>query len=198
MMLSIICSTPFLLSSQTIRASESTTPLEPSTKGFRITEPTPEMLKMSPAELFKIVDLDGSGEISYEETAEALEQSPKHGPRKFAKSDRDKSGGLNLKEFEHRLTITEWWKLSRQTPKAMFKAADIDANGTLSKEEFAIFQGKEAHLNTFFKRADTNASGDLDFNEASTHLDQEIYPSKKPKNIKKANREANTEEETAQ
>ena len=156
------------------------------------------MLKMSPAELFKLVDLDGNGEISYEETAEALEQSPKHGSRKFAKSDKDKSGGLNLTEFEFRLSITEWWKLSRQTPEAMFKAADIDHNGSLSKEEFAIFQGKEAHLDTFFKRADQNSSGDLDLNEASTHIEQEIYPSKKPKNIKKVSRDAKDGEGTGQ
>lgn len=152
----------------------------------KIVEPTPEMLKMTPAEIFKIVDLDGSGEISKEETLKALEQSPKHGPRKFAKSDRDKSGGLNLKEFKFRLTITEWWKLSRQTPEAMFKEADINDDGALSKKEFAIFQKKEAHLDAFFQRADLDKSGDLDLEEATRHVDMEIYPSKKPKNIRKA------------
>ena len=150
----------------------------------KIVDPTPEMLKMTTAELFTEIDLDGDGEVSFTETNEALEYSPKHTKRKFAESDRDKSGGLNLKEFEFRLTRTEWWKLSRKTPEAMFKAADINDNGSLSKEEFAIFQGKEAHLDTFFKRADKDSSGDLDLKEASAHINEEIFPSKKLKNIK--------------
>ena len=83
----------------------------------KIVEPTPEMLKMTSAELFKEIDLDGDGQVSFTETNEALEHSPKHTKRKFAKSDRDKSGGLNLKEFEFRLTRTEWWNLSRETPE---------------------------------------------------------------------------------
>lgn len=183
-----ICSTPFLLCAQSSDAPDSSTPDEPSPTANKITEPTPEMLKMSPAELFKIVDLDGNGQVSYAETAKTLEHSPKHGRRKFAKCDKDKSGGLNLKEFEVRLTRTEWWKLSRKTPEAMFKAADINKDGALSKEEFAVFQGKEAHLDTFFKRADKNSSGDLDLKEAFAHINEEIFPSRKLKNIKKANR----------
>jgi len=151
----------------------------------KIVDPTPEMLKMTTAELFTEIDLDGDGQVSFTETNEALEYSPKHTKRKFAKSDRDKSGGLNLKEFEFRLTRTEWWKLSRKTPEAMFKAADINDNGSLSKEEFAVFQGKKAHLHTFFERADKNSSGDLDLDEASAHINEEIFPSKKLKNIKK-------------
>ena len=98
----------------------------------KIVEPTPEMLKMTSAELFKEIDRDGDGQVSFTETNEALEYSPKHTKRKFAKSDRDKSGGLNLKEFEFRLTRTEWWNLSRETPEAMFKAADQNGNGIKS------------------------------------------------------------------
>jgi hypothetical protein len=37
----------------------------------------------------------------------------------------------------------------------MFKAADANQNGTLSKKEFAVFQKKEAHLDVFFNRADS-------------------------------------------
>lgn len=109
----------------------------------KIVEPTPEMLKMTSAELFKEIDRDGDGQVSFTETNEALEYSPQHTKRKFAKSDRDKSGGLNFKEFEFRLTRTEWWNLSRETPEAMFKAADANQNGTLSKKEFAIFQKRK-------------------------------------------------------
>ena len=152
----------------------------------KIVEPTPEMLKMTSAELFKEIDRDGDGQVSFTETNEALEYSPKHTKRKFAKSDRDKSGGLNLKEFEFRLTRTEWWNLSRETPEAMFKAADANQNGTLSKKEFAMFQKKEAHLDVFFSRADLNKSGDLDLKEATNYVNLEIFPSRKLKNIKKA------------
>ena len=156
----------------------------------KIVEPTPEMLKMTSAELFKEIDRDGDGQVSFTETNEALEYSPKHTKRKFAKSDRDKSGGLNLKEFEFRLTRTEWWNLSRETPEAMFKAADANKNGTLSKKEFAVFQKKEAHLDVFFSRADLNKSGDLDLKEATNYVNLEIFPSRKLKNIKKAKSKA--------
>ena len=152
----------------------------------KIVEPTPEMLKMTSAELFKEIDLDGDGQVSFTETNEALEYSPKHTKRKFAKSDRDKSGGLNLKEFEFRLTRTEWWNLSRETPEAMFKAADANQNGTLSKKEFAVFQKKESHLELFFTRADLNKSGDVDLKEATKYVNLEIFPSRKSKNIKRA------------
>ena len=152
----------------------------------KIVEPTPKMLKMTAAELFKEIDIDGDGQVSFAETNQALEYSPKHTQRKFAKSDRDKSGGLNLKEFEFRLTRTEWWNLSRETPEAMFKAADQNGNETLSKQEFAIFQKKGAHLEIFFSRADFDKSGAVDFEEATKHINNEIFPSKKLKNIKKA------------
>ena len=152
----------------------------------KIVEPTPEMLKMTSAELFKEIDREGDGQVSFTETNEALEYSPKHTKRKFAKSDRDKSGGLNLKEFEFRLTRTEWWNLSRETPEVMFKAADANKNGTLSKKEFAVFQKKEAHLDVFFNRADLDKSGGVDLEEGTKYINNEIFPSKKLKNIKKA------------
>ena len=156
----------------------------------KIVEPTPEMLKMTSAELFKEIDRDGNGQVSFTETNEALEYSPKHTKRKFAKSDRDKSGGLNLKEFEFRLTRTEWWNLSRETPEAMFEAADQNGNETLSKQEFAIFQKKEAHLDVFFTRADLDKSGGVDLEEGTKFINNEIFPSKKLKNIRKTKSKA--------
>ena len=156
----------------------------------KIVEPTPEMLKMTSAELFKEIDRDGNGQVSFTETNEALEYSPKHTKRKFAKSDRDKSGGLNFKEFEFRLTRTEWWNLSRETPEAMFNAADANQNGTLSKKEFAIFQKKEAHLDVFFNRADLDKSGGVDLQEGTKFINNEIFPSRKSKNIRKAKSKA--------
>ena len=156
----------------------------PSTN--EIVEPTPEMLKMTPAELFKVTDLDGNGQVSYTEITKVLEQSPKHGPKKFNKVDRDRSGTLNQKEFAAVLTRMEWWNLSRKTPEEMFKPADKDGDGLLNKAEFALFLGKDAHLNTFFKRADKDQSGSVDLKEAGIYIDQEIFPSKKAKNIRKA------------
>jgi Ca2+-binding EF-hand superfamily protein len=93
---------------------------------------------------------------------------------------------LNLKEFEFRLTRTEWWNLSRETPEAMFKAADANQNGTLSKKEFAVFQKKEAHLDVFFNRADLDKSGGVDLEEGTKFINNEIFPSRKLKNIRKA------------
>lgn len=128
------------------------------------------MLTMSPAELFKLSCLDEDNQVSYAEMSQVIDHSPKHGPRKFAKADKDKSGSLNRKEYEASLKKVKWWRLSRKTPKAMFKPSDIDNNGVLSKKEFTILLGKEADLDTFFKRADKNSSGDLGLNEVTIHI----------------------------
>ena len=53
---------------------------------------------MTPAELYQMADSNGDGELSYVEYATAIYRSPKHGPVGFNKSDKDKSGTLNLKE----------------------------------------------------------------------------------------------------
>ena len=45
--------------------------------------PSPEMLKMTSAELYKRADSDGDGELSYVEFATAYYRSPKHGPWGF-------------------------------------------------------------------------------------------------------------------
>ena len=58
------------------------------------------MLTMTPAELHKMADSNGDGELSYVEYATAIYRSPKHGPVGFGKADKDKSGTLNLKEFD--------------------------------------------------------------------------------------------------
>ena len=63
-------------------------------------KPSAEMLTMTPAELHKMADSNGDGELSYVEYATAIYRSPKHGPVGFMKSDKDKSGTLNLEEFE--------------------------------------------------------------------------------------------------
>jgi hypothetical protein len=42
----------------------------------KIVEPIPEILKMTPTELFALFDLDGNGQISYAEVAQVLERNP--------------------------------------------------------------------------------------------------------------------------
>ena len=60
-------------------------------------KPSAKMLTMTPAELHKMADSNGDGELSYVEFAIALYRSPKHGPVGFMKTDKDKSGTLNLR-----------------------------------------------------------------------------------------------------
>ena len=72
----------------------------------------------------------------------------------------------------------------------MFKAADANQNGTLSKKEFAVFQKKEAHLDVFFNRADLDKSGGVDLEEGTKFINNEIFPSRKLKNIKRAKSKA--------
>ena len=123
-------------------------------------------------------------QVSYAEIAKVLEHSPKHGPKKFFKGDRDRSGALNQKEFAAVLTRMEWWNLSRKTPEEMFKPADKDGDGLLNKAEFALFLGKKAP-EYFLKRADKDQSGSVDLKEAGIYIDQEIFPSKKSEKYKK-------------
>lgn len=140
--------------------------------------PTPEMVKMTSAELFKYTDTDENGKVSYFEYSKTIHHSLKHGPVGFSKSDRDKSGSLNEKEFAAFLTKTKWWNLSRKTPEEWLKSSDKDNNDVLSKKELAILLGSEAHIDVFFKRADCNSSGDLDQKEVASLLDGFIFPSK--------------------
>jgi Ca2+-binding EF-hand superfamily protein len=88
------------------------------------------------------------------------------------KSDKDKSGTLNLKEFEHKLEEgIKWWKISRKTPAEWHAEADANSDGVLSKQEFVTFLGSTAHLDTFFKRADKDRSGDLSVADLAGFID---------------------------
>ena len=134
-------------------------------------KPSAKMLTMTPAELHQMADSNGDGELSYVEYATAIYRSPKHGPVGFMKSDKDKSGTLNLKEFSAKLDDIKWWKLSRKTPAEWHAEADANADGVLSKSEFVTFLGSTAHLDTFFKRADTDHSGDLSVADLASFID---------------------------
>ena len=134
-------------------------------------KPSAEMLTMTPAELHKMADSNGDGELSYVEYATAIYRSPKHGPVGFGKADKDKSGTLNLKEFAPKLEGIKWWRISRKTPGQWHAEADANSDGVLSKQEFVTFLGSTAHLDTFLKRADKDRSGDISVAELAGFID---------------------------
>ena len=134
-------------------------------------KPSAEMLKMTPAELHKMADSNGDGELSYVEYATAIYRSPKHGPIGFGKSDRNKSGTLNLKEFESRLKNIKWYRISRKTPAQWHAEFDTDSDGALNKEEFVAFLGSTSHIATFLKRADKDKSGGISVEELAGFID---------------------------
>ena len=134
-------------------------------------KPSAKMLTMTPAELHKMADDNGDGELSYVEYATAIYRSPKHGPVGFNKSDRDKSGTLNLKEFSKKLEGIKWYRISRKTPAQWHAQSDANSDGVLSKQEFVTFLGSTAHLDTFFKRADKDRSGDLSVADLAGFID---------------------------
>ena len=128
-------------------------------------KPSAKMLTMTPAELHKMADSNGDGELSYVEYATAIYRSPKHGPVGFGKSDRDKSGTLNPQEFESRLKGIKWYRISRKTPAQWHAEFDANSDGALNKEEFIAFLGSTAHIETFLKRADKDKSGGISVEE---------------------------------
>ena len=138
---------------------------------------SPEMLAMTPEQLFGMADSDGDEELSYVEYATAIYRSPKHGPVGFNKSDRDKSGTLSLKEFESKLVDIKWYRISRKTPSEWHAEFDADSDGALSKKEFIAFLGSTAHIDTFLKRADKDGSGGISVEELAgfivTMIDEE-------------------------
>ena len=134
-------------------------------------KPSAKMLTMTPAELLKMADSNGDGELSYVEYATAIYRSPKHGPVGFNKSDRDKSGTLNLKEFAPKLEVIKWYRISRKTPAQWHAQSDADSDGVLSKQEFVTFLGSTAHLDTFLKRTDKDRSGDISVEELAGFID---------------------------
>jgi Ca2+-binding EF-hand superfamily protein len=134
-------------------------------------KPSAKMLTMTPAELLKMADDNGDGELSYVEYATAIYRSPKHGPVGFNKSDRDKSGTLNLKEFSKKLEGIKWYRISRKTPAQWHAEADANSDGVLSKQEFVTFLGSTAHLDAFLERTDKDRSGDISVEELAGFID---------------------------
>lgn len=134
-------------------------------------KPSPEMLKMTPAELHRMADRNGDGKLSYVEYATTIYRSPKHGPVGFSKSDKNKSGTLNLKEFTSKLESIKRYHISRKTPAQWHAEFDADSNGALNKEEFIAFLGSTAHIDIFLKRADKDKSGGVSVEELAGFID---------------------------
>ena len=134
-------------------------------------KPSAKMLTMTPAELLKMADSNSDGELSYVEYATAIYRSPKHGPVGFGKADKDRSGTLNLKELAPKLEGIKWYRISRKTPAQWHAQSDANSDGVLSKQEFVTFLGSTAHLDTFFKRADKDRSGDLSVADLAGFID---------------------------
>ena len=118
-----------------------------------------------------MADDNGDGELSYVEYATAIYRSPKHGPVGFNKSDRDKSGTLNLKEFSKKLEGIKWYRISRKTPAQWHAQSDANSDGVLSKQEFVTFLGSTAHLDAFLKKTDKDRSGDISVEELAGFID---------------------------
>ena len=134
-------------------------------------KPSAEMLAMTPEELFEMADSNGDDELSYVEYATAIYRSPKHGPVGFNKSDKNKSGTLNLKEFTTKLESIKWYRISRKTPAQWHAEFDADSDGSLNKEEFIAFLGSTAHIENFLKRADKDKSGGISVEELAGFID---------------------------
>lgn len=131
-------------------------------------KPSAEMLTMTLEELFEMADRNGDDELSYVEYATAIYRSPKHGPVGFNKSDKNKSGTLNLKEFATKLESIKWYRISRKTPAQWHAEFDADSDGALNKDEFI---GSTAHLDTRLKQADKDKSGGITVEELAGFID---------------------------
>jgi hypothetical protein len=149
-----------------------------SSIGKELVFPTAKMVKMTSNELFDLADLNQNGRVCYVEISKTIKHSLKHGPVTFSKSDVDNSGALNVQELEAFLGMTKWWRMSRVAPEDQLKAHDKDQNNLLSKEELVSLLGSEAHIDIFFKRADKNASVDLDLDEVTQLIESFVFGKK--------------------
>lgn len=154
-------------------------------KSIKLTKPVgkpvslgPSRVGMSPAELFKAADKDRDKRLSYAEYSISIYHSPKHGPDKFHKADKNRNGLLDMSEFEPTLAGVSWWVLSRKSPDQWFQGTDTDSNGKLSIDEFRILASSN-HYENHFKRADLDQSDSLDLKEVTLFVRGVTHPTEK-------------------
>ena len=126
-----------------------------------------ERTSMDENAIFAAVDENRDSGIDYVEMSRALYHSPKHGPDKFEKSDKDSNGLLDHAEFSKLLAQVTWWKFSRKSAEDWFAQADTNGDGKLDEKEFGLTFDTGNHTANRFKRADGDTSGILDKLEVS-------------------------------
>jgi Ca2+-binding EF-hand superfamily protein len=85
----------------------------------------------------------------------------------------DSSGAFhNGPTFTDFFELREWIATNYQEDFARgFTESDVNSDGVLSKQEFVTFLGSTAHLDTFFKKADKDRSGDISVEEVAGYID---------------------------
>lgn len=143
-----------------------------------------EIKKKSPEEVFKEIDVDGSGLIEFEEFKELLpligiNLTEAKAWRYFRFLDTDKSGALGLDEFKAAMYACDpnsgnsigFVPTGNLSPKDAFAMFDEDNSGRISEDEFVdILEYLDIHVSQakqekFFKKYDTDKSGYIEYSE---------------------------------
>ena len=129
-----------------------------------------ERLSLTKEQVFAKADTNGDNAMSYVEMSTSIYHSPKHGPDKFRKADRNADGTLDIKEFDSVIEQTSWWRMSRRTPEAWIAKADTNRDKELDIKEFALICASSSHIDNVFKRADSDRSGTLNARETTVYI----------------------------
>jgi hypothetical protein len=111
---------------------------------------------MTAREILTKSDDNKDGSLDYVQSSRWIYHSDKHGADKFAKMDKNNSGGLDEKELGKLLAEVSWWKYSRKPAAAWFKAADKNNDNSLDLKEFTTIASGKNHAENGFKKVDKN------------------------------------------
>ena len=146
-------------------------------KSINLTQPTKssESLgdkrhEMTVREILTKSDDNKDGSLDYVESSRWIYHSDKHGADKFAKMDKNNSGGLDEKELGKLLAEVSWWKYSRKPAAAWFKAADKNNDNSLDLKEFTTIASGKNHAENGFKKVDKNKNKKISEKEATTYI----------------------------
>ncbi|KAH8073962.1 hypothetical protein JL721_2517 [Aureococcus anophagefferens] len=171
----------------------------PGKKPWRLFSWTPYRKVFSPLEqkaledLFRRLDTDGSGALSYGEVAESLVStsiSPQNIAKMIKEADADGDGEVDLDEFVEMMknakTTKSLWDLVKSPPAeiserdreqlvAEFRKADADGSGSLDLEELeAVLSGTKLtrkQIRKMMADADADGDGELDEDEFVAMMD---------------------------